>query len=172
MRTAAASACALRVNLPPSSPSYSIPSSSSGVDNSTSKDHVYSRKWSAGQKSYRGSASTSFLLRSTSRAYKVREVYFLLCLKVRIWSRNAANAKRCAQEVGAKAVISLQDALRDADVVVTVTLATEPVVHGAWLKPGTVVICECTAMSYPLHDLCYIQLLVPVDLIGGNQMMM
>ena len=37
---------------------------------------------------------------------------------------------------------SLPEAVRDADVIVTATLATEPVVHGRWLKEGAVVCCE------------------------------
>ena len=34
---------------------------------------------------------------------------------------------------------SLEEALKDADIIVTVTAATEPVVFGRWLKPGAVV---------------------------------
>ena len=66
---------------------------------------------------------------------------------MRIWGRSAARAQRCADKVGAKVSLSLPDALRDADVVVTVTLATEPLVRGEWLKPGAVVIC----MSLRIH---------------------
>jgi thiomorpholine-carboxylate dehydrogenase len=57
---------------------------------------------------------------------------------VRVWSRNAEHAKQCADEIGAKAK-SAEEAVRDADVVVTVTSATEPVLRGAWLKPGALV---------------------------------
>ena len=65
-----------------------------------------------------------------------------LFLQVRIWGQSPASAQRCANEVGAKVSTSLPDALKDADVVVTVTLAMEPLVRGEWLKPGAVVICE------------------------------
>ena len=52
------------------------------------------------------------------------------------------NFGRCVEDVGGdevKVIDSLEEALKDADVVVTVTMATEPVVCGRWLKPGTVV---------------------------------
>ena len=38
-----------------------------------------------------------------------------------------------------KVIDSLEEALKDADIVVTVTMATEPVVYGRWVKPGAVV---------------------------------
>ena len=37
---------------------------------------------------------------------------------------------------------SLEEAVAGADVVITVTLATKPVLFGKWLKPGTVVCCK------------------------------
>jgi len=58
--------------------------------------------------------------------------------KVRVWSRNAANATVFADEIGARAMTA-EDAVRDADVVVTVTHASEPILHGAWVKPGALV---------------------------------
>ena len=58
--------------------------------------------------------------------------------EVRVWSRNAANATVFADEIGARAMTA-EDAVRDADVVVTVTHASEPILHGAWVKPGAVV---------------------------------
>ncbi len=57
---------------------------------------------------------------------------------VRIWSRNGDNAKRCAEEIGARAM-SAEEAVRDADVVVTVTSSAEPVLNGDWLKAGATV---------------------------------
>lgn len=55
--------------------------------------------------------------------------------EIRVWSRTPEHARRFAGEVGARAV-SAEEAVRGADVVVTATSATEPVLHGAWLKPG------------------------------------
>ncbi len=55
--------------------------------------------------------------------------------EVRVWSRTSAHAKRFAEEFGAKAT-SAEDAVGGADVVVTATGAREPILQGAWLKPG------------------------------------
>lgn len=51
---------------------------------------------------------------------------------------------RCADDVGGGAVVfeSLEEAVRGADVIVTVTLAKEPVVFGKWVKTGAVLCCK------------------------------
>jgi ornithine cyclodeaminase len=59
--------------------------------------------------------------------------------ELRVWSPNAANAGACARAISGVSMESAEDAVRGADVVVTVTLAAEPVVRGAWLKPGALV---------------------------------
>jgi len=58
--------------------------------------------------------------------------------EVRIWSRNPQHAQMLAGEIGATAT-SAEEAVRDADVVVTVTGSSVPVLHGSWLKPGVLV---------------------------------
>jgi len=55
--------------------------------------------------------------------------------EVRVWSRTVAHAERFAEQHGAKA-LSAEDAVRGADVIVTATSALEPILKGAWLKPG------------------------------------
>ena len=55
--------------------------------------------------------------------------------EVRVWSRDPENARRLAEEIGAKAMTA-EEAVRDADVVVTVTNSREPILKGAWLKRG------------------------------------
>ena len=57
---------------------------------------------------------------------------------IRVWSRDARNAHKLAEEIGAKA-LSAEDTVRGADVVVTVTNSPEPILRGAWLKPGALV---------------------------------
>ncbi len=55
--------------------------------------------------------------------------------EIRVWSRTPEHAERFARERGAKAM-DAESAVRGADVVVVVTSAREPVLRGAWLKPG------------------------------------
>ena len=55
--------------------------------------------------------------------------------EVRVWSRTPGHAERFAEQHGAK-VMGIEAAVRDADVVVTATNATQPILEGAWLKPG------------------------------------
>jgi thiomorpholine-carboxylate dehydrogenase len=53
--------------------------------------------------------------------------------EIRIWSRNRENARKLAEQVGAK-VMTAEEAVRGADVVVAATASSEPVLLGRWLK--------------------------------------
>jgi ornithine cyclodeaminase/alanine dehydrogenase-like protein (mu-crystallin family) len=55
--------------------------------------------------------------------------------EIRVWSPTLEHANQFAQEIGATAV-SAEEAVRDADVIVTVTSSKTPVLNGQWLKPG------------------------------------
>jgi ornithine cyclodeaminase/alanine dehydrogenase-like protein (mu-crystallin family) len=55
--------------------------------------------------------------------------------EVRVWSRTPENARRFAEMHGAVAM-SLEAAVRDADVIVTATNSLEPIVKGECLKAG------------------------------------
>jgi len=66
---------------------------------------------------------------------------------VRVWSPTREHAERFAREMGARAT-SAEDAVRGADVVVTVTNARVPVLRGSWLKPG----CHVNAVGAPRPD--------------------
>lgn len=55
--------------------------------------------------------------------------------EIRVWSPTREHAERFAREIGAKSM-SAEDAVRDADVVVTVTSSKTPVLRGSWLKGG------------------------------------
>ena len=59
--------------------------------------------------------------------------------QIRVWSPTAANALQCAHDIGGVACASAEEAVRGADIVCTVTNASEPVLQGAWLKPGAFV---------------------------------
>jgi ornithine cyclodeaminase/alanine dehydrogenase-like protein (mu-crystallin family) len=54
---------------------------------------------------------------------------------VRVWSQTKSNADEFSREIGAR-VTSAEDAVRGADVIVTVTSSKTPVMRGAWLKRG------------------------------------
>ena len=58
---------------------------------------------------------------------------------IRIWSRSAANVERCARDIDGIPSPDAESAVRDADIVVTVTNASSPVLMGRWLKPGALV---------------------------------
>ena len=55
--------------------------------------------------------------------------------EIRVWSPTHEHAKRFAQEIGARAMPA-EAAVRDADVIVSVTSSKTPVLKGDWLKPG------------------------------------
>ncbi|PYK31343.1 MAG: ornithine cyclodeaminase [Verrucomicrobia bacterium] len=55
--------------------------------------------------------------------------------EIRVWSQTAPNAETFANEIGARST-SAEEAVRAADVVVTVTSSKTPVLKGEWLKRG------------------------------------
>ena len=59
--------------------------------------------------------------------------------EIRIWSRSPDNVARCAKDVGGAGFATAESAVRGADIVCTVTNASQPVLQGAWLKPGAFV---------------------------------
>lgn len=59
--------------------------------------------------------------------------------EIRLWARNEATGRSLCEEIGADFFADAEQAVRDADVVACTTSATEPVVEGAWLKPGAFV---------------------------------
>src|SRR2546423_13753813 len=55
--------------------------------------------------------------------------------EISVWSPTFEHAKQFAEEIGGTA-LSAEQAVRDADVIVTVTSSKTPVLKGKWLKPG------------------------------------
>jgi ornithine cyclodeaminase/alanine dehydrogenase-like protein (mu-crystallin family) len=76
-------------------------------------------------------------LRALSRVRKFEEI--------RVWSRTEGNAKRFAEEVGAR-VTTAEEAVSGADVVLTLTSWPEPVLFGRWLKKDAMV-CAVGAVT-------------------------
>ena len=56
--------------------------------------------------------------------------------EVRVWSPTPEHTRRFAAERGATATEDARAAVEGADVIVTATNAQEPVLRGAWVKPG------------------------------------
>lgn len=65
-------------------------------------------------------------------------VWLFQSLQVRVWSHTRQRAEMFCQSVPgpAKAFSLAEEAVRGADVIVTVTRSTEPVLFGAWVKTG------------------------------------
>ena len=59
--------------------------------------------------------------------------------ELRLWARNEGRGRPVAEEIGAVFHGDAEQAVRDADIVICATAATEPVLAGAWLKPGAFV---------------------------------
>src|SRR5580704_18110111 len=71
--------------------------------------------------------------------------------EIRVWSRSEENARRFAGEVGAR-VTSAEDAVRGADVVLTLTSSPVPVLQRQWLKQDAVV-CAVGAVTPDRREL-------------------
>lgn len=62
---------------------------------------------------------------------------------VRVWSRNADHARHFAQReskrygIPVTAAPSVEEAVRDVDIICTTTGAREPILNGEWIAPGT-----------------------------------
>jgi ornithine cyclodeaminase/alanine dehydrogenase-like protein (mu-crystallin family) len=71
--------------------------------------------------------------------------------EIRVWSRSEKNARRFAEEVGAR-VTSAEETVTEADVVLTLTSSPEPVLQGRWLKKDAVV-CAVGAVTPTRREL-------------------
>lgn len=77
---------------------------------------------------------------------------------VHIWSRTRSRAEALASSLGAIAIVhdTAEAAVREADVVCTLTPSTEPILRYAWLKPGAHVnaVGSCHPQQRELDDDC------------------
>lgn len=57
--------------------------------------------------------------------------------QIRLWNRTLSKAEAvCRDYPGTLAAPGLEQAVRAADIIVTATMAADPVIKGAWLRPG------------------------------------
>ncbi|XP_072029790.1 ketimine reductase mu-crystallin-like [Amphiura filiformis] len=61
--------------------------------------------------------------------------------EVRIWSRTFSKAQKVADEFGCVACKTIEEAVKDADVITTVTTSKTPVLNAEWVKDGAHVNC-------------------------------
>jgi thiomorpholine-carboxylate dehydrogenase len=59
--------------------------------------------------------------------------------EIRVWSRTLEHASRFAKENNVVAMPTVEAAVHGADVIVTVTIAEDPILRGKWLKPDAYV---------------------------------
>jgi ornithine cyclodeaminase/alanine dehydrogenase-like protein (mu-crystallin family) len=71
--------------------------------------------------------------------------------EIRVWCRSEENAQRLAEEVGGR-VMTAEEAVSGADVVLTVTSSPEPVLFGRWLKKDAIV-CAVGAVTPDRREL-------------------
>jgi thiomorpholine-carboxylate dehydrogenase len=71
--------------------------------------------------------------------------------EIRVWSRSEDNALRFAEEVGAR-VTTAEEAVRGADVVLTLTSSPVPILQGRWLKKDAMV-CAVGAVTPERREL-------------------
>lgn len=87
--------------------------------------------------------------------------------QVRVWSRRKESAERFASAVQGPVIVcaSAEEAVKGADVIITVTGASQPVLFGDWVKPGAHVaaVGACSPGWRELDDVLMKQAVVYVD---------
>src|SRR5271154_1242243 len=71
--------------------------------------------------------------------------------EIRVWSRSEANARRFAEEIGAR-VMTAEQVVSGADVVLTLTSSPVPILQGRWLKKDAMV-CAVGAVTPERREL-------------------
>ena len=87
----------------------------------------------------RPDAETFLLVGAGTVATSMVEAYSAVFPNARfhVWTRSPETARAFADATGATVESDLEAAVRRADVIATATMATEPMIRGEWLKPGT-----------------------------------
>jgi ornithine cyclodeaminase/alanine dehydrogenase-like protein (mu-crystallin family) len=96
--------------------------------------------------------------------------------RVSVWARTPAKAQAMAalwraEGLDAQAVVDLASAVRAADIVSCATLATEPLVQGAWLQPGCHLdlIGSFTPAMREADDACFVGAALYIDTVEALQ---
>jgi ornithine cyclodeaminase/alanine dehydrogenase-like protein (mu-crystallin family) len=91
-----------------------------------------------------------------------------------LWNKTRANAERIADQLAGEGIMieiadDLETAVRAADIISTATLSREPLVRGAWLKPGAHLDCvgAFTPAMRETDDDCVLRARLFVDTRGG-----
>ncbi|WP_102109110.1 ornithine cyclodeaminase family protein [Oceaniglobus roseus] len=87
----------------------------------------------------RKDSDTILIVGAGTQGRNAREAYGTLFPKARfrVWNRTPATAESFAAEFdNTEAAPDLEQAVRAADIVITTTMATEPLIRGDWLRPG------------------------------------
>ena len=63
-------------------------------------------------------------------------MFEFMTFQVYVWSRTFESAEKFAKEIKATACNTVQEAVKDADVIVTVTGAVTPILKAEWVKHG------------------------------------
>jgi ornithine cyclodeaminase len=87
----------------------------------------------------RPESETILLVGAGTVAKSMVEAYRTAFPKARfhIWTRTPASASAFAKATGATVEPDLERAVRKADIIATATMATQPLIRGEWLQPGT-----------------------------------
>lgn len=91
-----------------------------------------------------------------------------------LWNKTRANAEKVAAKLAEAGIVvevvdDLETAVRAADIISTATLSKEPLVRGAWLKPGAHLDCvgAFTPLMRETDDECVRRSRIFVDTRGG-----
>ncbi|MFN3882297.1 MAG: ornithine cyclodeaminase family protein [Nitrincola lacisaponensis] len=88
----------------------------------------------------RPESETLLLVGAGTISSTLAEVYpqfFPSIKRILIWNRTFTNAEKLAKQIGGTAIKSLEEGVRQADIISSATVSVEPIIQGAWLQPGT-----------------------------------